>query len=114
MGSKRERRRARGTASTGTRTASLRVPVETPGSDLAEDQLPFVTLTNMATHVGAVIEGLERMMLPKLRETIFTEPFMVAVVICRCGINQGAVYQDGPETVYALLTHAVHCVGGVS
>lgn len=112
MGSKRERRRARGTTSAGTRTISPQNMIT--NMDLTGDQLPFVTLTNMATHVGAVIEGLERMMLPKLREMIFTEPFMAAMVICRCGINQGAVYQDGPEAVYALFTHAVHCVGGES
>jgi hypothetical protein len=85
-----------------------------PREDFTDDQLPFATVTNLATGLGMVIEGLERMMLPKLRELIFTEPMLAVTVICRCGINQAATYQESPDAVYALVTHAVHCIGGVS
>ena len=110
MGSKRERRHtAARPKTTRPQTASAE-----PLADIVSEELPFVTITNMITRTGAVIEGLERMMLPKLREVIFTEPLLVITVICRCGITQGATYQESPEEIYAKLTHAVHCVGGES
>jgi hypothetical protein len=110
MGSKRERRH------TPARPKTVRPQTVSPDplADIVSEELPFVTITNMITHTGAVIEGLERMMLPKLREVIFTEPMLVVTVICRCGITQGATYQENPEEIYAKLTHAVHCVGGES
>jgi len=111
MGSKRERRHVHRSAPARAKTVR---PETDPLADVVSEELPFVTITNMITRTGAVIEGLERMMLPKLREVIFTEPLLVVTVICRCGITQGATYQESPEEIYAKLTHAIHCVGGES
>lgn len=114
MGSKRERRRVHSSASARQKTVRPEITDTDPLADIVSEALPFVTITNMITHTGAVIEGLERMMLPKLREVIFSEPALIVTVICRCGITQGATYQESPEEIYAKLTHAIHCVGGVS
>ncbi len=114
MGSKRERRREHGSASARPKTVRPETASADPLTDAISEELPFVTITNMITHTGAVIEGLERMMLPKLREVIFTEPALIVTVICRCGITQGATYQESPEEIYTKLTHAIHCVGGAS
>lgn len=52
--------------------------------------------------------------LPEIREEIYSGSPILATITCDCGVSTSAVYRDGTDATYAKITHAVHCIGGVS
>lgn len=90
------------------RTGRRRTRVQVPRRSRAVNTL-VLTCMGHVPPVEKTYSPLRAEDLQEIREEVYSGSPIVAAVSCRCGTVSSTVYRDGADSVYARITHAVHC-----